>query len=70
MISVIVCTYNRSYILADCLESLQKQTVDKSLYEVLVVNNNSTDKTQEIAENYVINHANFRVVFESQQGLS
>lgn len=70
MISVIVCTYNRSYILADCLESLQKQTVDKSLYEVLVVNNNSTDKTQEIAENYARKNANFRVVVESQQGLS
>lgn len=70
MISVIVCTYNRSYILSDCLDSLLQQTADKCLYEVIVVNNNSTDKTQEIAENYARKNANFRVVVESQQGLS
>lgn len=70
MISIIVCTYNRDYILKDCLESLLNQSVDKNMYEIIVVNNNSTDKTQEIAENYAKENANFRVVVESQQGLS
>ncbi|MDD3079171.1 MAG: glycosyltransferase family 2 protein [Paludibacter sp.] len=69
-LSVIICTYNRDYILSDCLDSLVNQTADKSLYEVIVVNNNSTDRTQEIALEYVKNDSNFRVVCESNQGLS
>ncbi len=69
-LSLIVCTYNREFILSDCLDSLVEQTADKSLYEVIVINNNSTDNTQKIAEEYARNHENFRVVKESQQGLS
>ena len=70
MISIIVCTYNRDYILKDCFDALLNQSVDRNMYEIIVVNNNSTDKTQEIAENYAKKNANFRVVVESQQGLS
>lgn len=70
MISIIVCTYNRDYILKDCFDSLLNQSADRNIYEIIVVNNNSTDKTQEIAENYAKKNANFRVVVESQQGLS
>lgn len=69
-VSVIVCTFNRDYILGDCLDSLVNQTADKSLYEVIVVNNNSTDNTQVIAEEYAARNFNFRVVREDRQGLS
>lgn len=69
-ISVIVCTYNRQYILPLCLQSLVDQTIDRGLYEVIVVNNNSIDGTQNIAESFVEKYDNFRVVFEKKQGLS
>ena len=69
-ISVIICTYNRASLLEEALQSLAKQTADRSLYEVIVVNNNSTDNTQEIAGRFARGSANIRVVFESQQGLS
>lgn len=69
-ISVIICTYNRASLLEEALQSLVNQTAGKSLYEVIVVNNNSTDNTQEIAERFAKGYDNFRVVFESQQGLS
>ena len=69
-ISVIVCTYNRSKILRFCLDTLVNQTADKSLFEIIVVNNNSTDNTQSVAEEYASIHTNFRVVFEARQGLS
>jgi len=70
LISVVVCTYNRSDLLHGCLESLIDQTLDKGLFEVIVVNNNSTDKTQSIAEEFAINEPNFKVVMEPNQGLS
>ncbi|NLM67282.1 MAG: glycosyltransferase family 2 protein, partial [Enterococcus sp.] len=69
-VSIIVCTYNRADILADCLDSLINQTVSGEFYEVIVVNNNSTDSTLNIAERYAKNHKNFRVVTEIRQGLS
>lgn len=70
VLSIIVCTYNREYLLHHCLQSLTDQAIDKSLYEVVVVNNNSTDGTQEIAVSFAEKYDNIRVVEERQQGLS
>jgi len=69
-LSVVVCTFNQAGLLAGCLRSLVDQTLDKALYEVVVVNNNSTDKTQEIAGSFAAEHKSFRVLFEAQQGSS
>ena len=70
LVSVVVCTYNRADLLRTCLESLVVQTADKSLYEVIVVNNNSTDTTIEAAAKFVKSQPNFRMVTETKQGLS
>lgn len=70
VISVVVCTYNRADLLPGCLQSLAEQTLDKSLYEIIVINNNSTDATQEMAEGFTARYPNFRVVVETKQGLS
>jgi len=69
-ISIIVCTYNRANILEDCLDSLVNQTVSGELFEIIVVNNNSTDNTFDIAEKYAKRHKNFRIFTETKQGLS
>lgn len=69
-LSVIVCTYNRSELLAGCLQSLVEQTLDADLFEVIIVNNNSTDNTVETAGPFTRAHHNFRMVTELNQGLS
>jgi glycosyltransferase involved in cell wall biosynthesis len=69
-ISVIVCTYNRAKLLSTALSSLEEQALDESRYEVLVINNNSTDGTQELALEFVARHRNFSVIVENSQGLS
>jgi len=69
-ISVVVCTYNRSELLGEALQSLAEQTLDTVLFEVLVINNNSTDDTQELAEEFAASHGIFRVFIETAQGLS
>ena len=66
-ISVVVCTYNRDQMLPECLESLSNQRVDKNLYEVIVVDNNSKDNTQEVANGFVRKYSNFRYLFEPEQ---
>lgn len=70
VISVIVCTYNRSELLRECLLSLKNQTAAPDLYEVIVVNNNSTDDTIDVFEEFSSLQPLFRLVFEPQMGLS
>jgi O-antigen biosynthesis protein len=62
-ISVIVCTFNGSRTLSQCLESLLR--LDYPNYEVIVVNDGSTDTTAKIASNY-----GFRVITTENRGLS
>jgi glycosyltransferase involved in cell wall biosynthesis len=69
-LSVVVCTYNRADLLMEALQSLAGQTVDASLYEILVVDNNSTDGTLQLASSFASRHVNWRVVAEPSQGLS
>ena len=47
-ISVIIPTYNRVGILRRCLRSLAKQTLEPDRYEVIVVDDGSTDGTREL----------------------
>jgi glycosyltransferase involved in cell wall biosynthesis len=69
LISVVVCTYNRADLLPTCLQSLADQTLDKELYEVILVHN-STDDTQKIAELFSKTESNFRIIIETKKGLS
>lgn len=71
-ISIIVCTYNRSELLLGCLHSLVEQTLDTEDYEVIIVNNNSTDNTVETVGHFAktYNHIHIRIVTELNQGLS
>ena len=51
MISIIVCTYNRAKYLYDALASIASNDFPHDEYEIVLVNNNSTDDTEETAEN-------------------
>ncbi|WP_447969651.1 glycosyltransferase [Nitrospira sp. M1] len=62
-ISVVVCSYNGSRTIRDCLEALQQLAYPQ--YEVIVVNDGSTDNTEDIAREYP-----FRVISTTNQGLS
>jgi glycosyltransferase involved in cell wall biosynthesis len=50
--SVIIPTRNRADTLARCLESLTCQTLPAEAFEVLVIDNGSTDHTPDVAEKY------------------
>jgi glucosyl-dolichyl phosphate glucuronosyltransferase len=72
MISVIVCTYNRSHSLQVTLASLQRmQTPPDLAWELVIVDNNSSDDTEEVIRAYQ-RTAPFavRYFFEGTQGHS
>ncbi|MDP3879960.1 MAG: glycosyltransferase family 2 protein [Dehalococcoidales bacterium] len=70
LLSVIICTYNRAALLAKCLDSLIEQKLDSYSFEVVVVDNNSSDNTGELITRYKTMLPNIRYVFEGNQGLS
>ena len=71
-ITVILCTYNRYQYLAKALESAAALKLPDSVeWEVLVVDNNSRDRTREVVEEYCRRYPRrFRYLFEPQQGKS
>ena len=69
-ISVIICTYNRAEILRQTLETFCHLHVEASLpWELLVVDNNSTDDTHACCEEFA-RKLPLRYVFEPRQGLN
>jgi len=69
-LSVIVCSFNREDLLPGCLDSLAQQALNKSDYEVIIIDNNSSDNTCKIAKQYAGENTNFHYYFEPEQGLS
>jgi len=72
MISVLICTYNRTDSLRVTLESLARMSVPLDLaWELIVVDNNSTDDTRAVVEEFArTSSLNVRYLFEGQQGKS
>ena len=61
-LSLVILAYNEEALIAACLDSVMAQTEKPD--EVIVVDNNSTDRTAEIASRYLIT-----ILSESKQGI-
>jgi glucosyl-dolichyl phosphate glucuronosyltransferase len=70
LISVVLCTYNRHDLMATALRSLCEQRLAPSSYEVIVIDNNSTDGTRQHIVEIGRQYPHVRYGFETQQGLS
>ncbi len=71
-ISVVICTYNREKFLKPALDSYKNQTLQPEEFEIVVVDNNSTDNTKVIVQKFIEENPllDVRYVFEERQGLS
>ena len=67
-ITFCVCTYNRGDNLKRLLPEMLRQSCVKP-FEVLVVDNNSTDNTSDVVQNIAKNESRLRYVFEPKQGI-
>lgn len=72
MLSVIICTYNREMFLYDALSHVAQNIFPAENYEIVLVNNNSTDSTESECQRFSKDHpeVQFRYFVETQQGLS
>lgn len=69
-ISAVICTHNGGKYLNRAIESLIDQSLPKELYEIIVVDNRSTDNTKAIVESLFGKAQNLRYCYESRIGLS
>lgn len=72
MISVIICTYNREKFLYDALCRVAQNDFPHVNYEIVLVNNNSTDNTENECQRFANDFpgVQFRYFVETKQGLS
>ncbi|WP_163716119.1 glycosyltransferase [Mangrovibacterium lignilyticum] len=72
MVSIIVCTYNREKFIGQCLDSIARQSASSDRFELIFVDNNSTDRTVQLFNDFKLNNPelNCRYFLELNQGLS
>lgn len=71
-ISAVICSYNRARFIKEAVESIFNQDFDRASYEVIVVDNNSTDGTIDVLAAYKAAHPdyNFSYHTETRQGVA
>jgi glycosyltransferase involved in cell wall biosynthesis len=52
-LSVIICTYNREVFLRRVLDSLACQTLSQDNFEIVIVDDGSSDNTREVVEHFI-----------------
>lgn len=72
MLSVIFCTYNREKYIYNALKSIADQDYSSQNYEIVLINNNSSDSTETICEQFQRDYPDidFQYFLEMNQGLS
>ncbi len=71
-ISVAISTYNRDSFLKGLMDSILQQTLSPREFEIIFVNNNSTDNTDAICKQFIADHPSLKIQYhiEYNQGLS
>lgn len=68
LLSFIIPAYNCARYIGTCLDSVLAQGLDKNDYEVIVINDGSTDDTEQIVRAYCLGNENFRLISTPNQG--
>ena len=66
--SIIIPVYNTGKYLEKCLDSVIGQTYEN--YEIIIVNDGSTDNSESIIKDYVSKNSKIKYIFKKNEGLS
>ena len=69
-LSIVVPVYNVEKYVRTCIESIFKQGLDEKCFEVIIVNDGSTDRSLEVITDIISQHSNIVVINQENQGLS
>lgn len=70
ILSIIIPVYNVESYLFTCLNSIYNQNIDENNFEVIIVNDGSTDKSMEVIVEIIKSHSNIIVINQENQGVS
>ncbi len=65
-VSIVVTSYNYGNYIERCLRSLLNQNFDTKNYEVIVIDDASTDNTVEVVERYMSKYPNLRLIVNKE----
>ena len=69
-LSIIIPVYNVEKYIGRCIESCLKQDLSRDEYELLIVNDGSSDDSMEVVRQYAQRYDNIRIVEQENAGLS
>lgn len=64
MISIVIPAYNAEALISKCLNALENQSIDPSEYEIIVVDDGSTDDTANVVQSF----ENVKLIKQNNQG--
>lgn len=67
-VAVVIPVYNTMPYLADLLDSLAAQDLDPALFEIVAVDDGSTDMSGEVLDAFAAAHSNVRVIHQENSG--
>ncbi len=72
MISVIIPLYNAENTIVKALDSVKKQTYKEQGFEIIIINDGSTDESKNIVENYISQNLelNIQLLNQENKGVS
>ncbi len=69
-LSIIVPVYNVEQYIRPCIESIFKQELDETEFEVIIINDGTKDKSMEMIEDIISQHTNITIINQENQGIS
>lgn len=69
-LSFVIPAYNVEKYVERCLDSIYSQGIDQSMFEVIVVDDGSTDGTRSVLDHFQEKHKDLRIISQVNQGVS
>ena len=69
-LSIIIPAYNASKYIEKCIDSVLNQGIPSDCYEIIIVNDGSTDNTVELAQRYISKFQNIKLFTQENHGQS
>ena len=70
LLSIIVPVYNVEKYIRSCMESIFQQNLDESIFEVIIVNDGTEDRSMEVIQDIITSHSNIIVINQENLSLS
>lgn len=70
LLSIVVPIYNVEEYIHACLESIFNQGLDENMFEVILINDGTKDRSMEVIQDIVCQHNNITIINQENQGIS